>query len=108
MVAGLAVGLSSCQLEAKPITLPPGVHPAAIVDLIGVHFVPADVTIHAGQTVEWKWTQNLSHNITFASFHSPLLHSGIWYHTFSTPGVYPYVCTIHRLAGMYGKVTVLG
>ncbi len=62
-----------------------------------ISFVPRSVTIHAGQTVEWKWDDSsVPQNVTFApGFHSATQTSGTYFHTFDTAGVYPYSSTIH-------------
>src|SRR5574340_1649140 len=61
---------------------------AAVVELKYVSFEPAKVTIHAGQTVEWKWEDApVDHNIRFdAGFSAPTQPNGTWFHTFDTPG----------------------
>ncbi|MHB8682157.1 MAG: cupredoxin domain-containing protein [Acidimicrobiales bacterium] len=83
-----------------------GPAPAAVVVLKYVSFDPSHVTIHAGQTVEWKFQDSpVAHNITFEGFGSTTQASGTYFHTFDTPGTYPYRCTIH--ATMTGVVTVL-
>ena len=79
--------------------------PAATVTLIHVSFAPATVAIHPGQTVEWKWDDGqIPHNVTFDTFHSATMTTGTYFHTFDTPGVYPYRCTIH--INMIGTVVV--
>jgi plastocyanin len=80
--------------------------PAVVVTLKYVSFEPGRVTIHVGQTVEWKWEDApIAHNVTFAGFASPTQATGTFFHTFDTPGVYPYRCTIH--ATMVAEVVVL-
>lgn len=83
----------------------PSGSPAATVTLIHVSFAPATVTIHPGQTVEWKWDDGqIPHNVTFDTFHSATITTGTYFHTFDTPGVYRYRCTIH--INMIGTVVV--
>jgi plastocyanin len=78
---------------------------AATVTLVHVSFAPAVVTINAGQTVEWKWDDGqIPHNVTFDTFHSATMITGTYFHTFDTPGVYAYRCTIH--INMIGTVIV--
>jgi plastocyanin len=61
-----------------------------------VTFVPTSVTIRAGQTVEWTWDDSsVPQNVTFAGFQSATQTTGTYFHTFDTPGVYPYISTIH-------------
>ncbi|MHB8329695.1 MAG: cupredoxin domain-containing protein [Acidimicrobiales bacterium] len=80
--------------------------PSAVITIKFVSFEPGKVTIHAGQTVEWKWEDSpLAHNVTFAGFASPLQVTGTYFHTFGEAGTYPYRCTIH--ASMTGVIKVL-
>lgn len=70
-----------------------------------------NVTIDAGESVTWKWTNSTQqHNVG-----SPPPQFAIWTETaytveytrrFDTPGVYPFVCFQH--GGMNGTVTVRG
>lgn len=84
---------------------PPGGPVAATVTLVNTSFAPAVVTIHPGQTVEWKWNDGqVPHNVSFDTFHSSTKIAGTYFHTFDTPGVYPYRCTIH--INMVGSVVV--
>lgn len=65
--------------------------PAAVVLLRYDSLEPSHVTIHAGQTVEWKWQEGqFPSNVTFDTFASPTMESGSWSHTFNEPGTYPY------------------
>ncbi len=85
---------------------PPPTGPvAATVTLVNISFAPAVVTISRGQTVEWKWNDGqVPHNVTFDTFHSSTKITGTYFHTFDTPGVYHYRCTIH--INMVGTVVV--
>jgi plastocyanin len=85
---------------------PPATGPvAATVTLINTSFAPSVVAINAGQTVEWKWDDGqVPHNVTFDTFHSSTKVAGTYFHTFDTPGVYNYRCTIH--INMVGTVVV--
>jgi plastocyanin len=76
---------------------PPPTGPvAATVTLINTSFAPSVVVINAGQTVEWKWDDGqVPHNVTFDTFHSSTKTTGTYFHTFDTPGTYPYRCSIH-------------
>jgi plastocyanin len=69
-------------------------------------FVPTSVAIRVGQTVEWVWRDSsVPQNVTFdAGFHSATQTSGTYFHTFATPGVFPYISTIHF--DMSGEVIV--
>ncbi|HEX7420168.1 MAG TPA: IPT/TIG domain-containing protein [Thermoanaerobaculia bacterium] len=79
----------------------------------GLSFSPPNVTVVPGDTVVW----------TFLSFHSStsdvqsgpevwdsgVMLSGTFSHTFTTPGTYPYYCSLHSFPGgtfMNGSVQV--
>lgn len=70
------------------------------------YFEPATLKVQSGETVLWKNTGVVPHNVTSSSFASELVEpDGEYKHQFSsTPGVYKYRCTIHP--GMNGEVTV--
>lgn len=87
-------------------------------------FMPATITITAGEQVVWKNSSGYYHNVVddparalnrvdvsfpsgTAAFGSSLMQPGTnFYHVFATPGVYHYVCTVHETAGMRGTVIV--
>jgi plastocyanin len=61
-------------------------------------FTPAIVTIKTGTTMTWTNRDQDSHTATAMSgpFHSPTLNTGQSYqYTFTTPGRFDYLCTIH-------------
>src|SRR5487761_1435035 len=71
-------------------------NPTAVVTLKYVSFEPARVTIHVGQTVEWKWDDApLVHNVVFRTFSSSIKTTGTYFHTFDTAGTFNYTCTVH-------------
>lgn len=109
-VAACGISLGACSSSSPSASggSSGGSHPtpSAVVQLKYVSFAPARVTIHAGQTVEWKWNDApVNHNVTFGSFGSSTKDNGTWFHTFDTPGTYAYRCTIHQT--MTGVVVVL-
>ena len=87
-------------------------------------FLPATVTIKAGDTVKWTNPYNISHTVTFdpakaankenaavpagvEPFDSgPIEEEGTFSHTFTVKGTYKYVCTYHEAMGMVGSVIV--
>ena len=80
--------------------------PAAVVTIRYISFEPGTVTVHVGQTVEWKWQDApAEHNVSFGNVVSPVQATGDWYRTFDQPGTYPYQCTLH--IDMRGTVVVL-
>ena len=61
-------------------------------------FSPAIVTVKAGTTITWTNQDQDPHTVTAMSgpFHSPTLTTGkSFQYTFSTPGHFDYLCTIH-------------
>ena len=89
-----------------------------------LRFKPARITIHAGDTVEWKNTSSIVHTVTAdahraqkgtkvvlpagaAPFDSGNIKAGDSYrHTFTVPGTYKYICVPHAELGMTGEVVV--
>ena len=77
-------------------------------------FMPASVTIHPGDTVQWTWSSS-GHSTTSGSNCSPngiwdsgILNQGAMFsHTFNIAGSFPYYCTVHCSFGMTGMVTVV-
>jgi plastocyanin len=109
----MGVGATACSsgqnvpADQMGTALPSGPHPApsTVVILQSFSFDPSVVTIKAGQTIEWIWEDHgAPHNVTFAGFHSPTLTAGTYYHTFTTPGTYPYSSTLNYT--MKGEVIV--
>ena len=94
------------------------------VGMGSMSFIPATITINAGEQVVWKNTSSYFHNVvddparainrvdvSFPSgataFGSALLQpGGTFYHTFDKPGTYHYVCVVHETGGMRGTVIV--
>jgi plastocyanin len=94
-------GGSSPSANAGPP--PPGT--AVTVDIRNVAFNPQSVSVHAGQTVAWKFDDgSIAHNVTGFDWSSPDRTSGYYTHTFATPGTYAFRCTIH--SNMVGQVVV--
>ncbi len=71
-------------------------------------FTPATITIHAGDTITWTNVGPTEHTATASngSFNTGLLKKGqSGSHTFTQPGTYAYICTIHPF--MHGTIVVL-
>jgi plastocyanin len=85
-----------------------------VVEIMLVEFTPPDLTIHVGDTVLWRNNSFLQHTVTSGSSCSPngIFNSGImdpdatFQFTFTSFGSYPYLCTLHCLAGRRGTITV--
>ncbi len=89
-----------------------------------LRFVPTEITIKAGDTVEWRNIGSIPHTVTADPGRAPSsrnveLPSGAeafdsgwvmggqsFLYTFSEPGVYRYICLPHERARMLGTVIV--
>ncbi|GAA2495635.1 cupredoxin family copper-binding protein [Streptomyces longisporus] len=104
--------LGALFLAGAAIVLPaPAVQAAAghQVLMSGYAFSPRSLTITAGDTVTWTNQDQAPHDVETtsgpASVHSPMLSKGgSWSHTFTTPGTYGYLCTVHP--GMTAQLVV--
>ncbi|MET9906062.1 plastocyanin/azurin family copper-binding protein [Streptomyces sp. NPDC006476] len=99
-VTGAAVVLPAPAAEAA------GTHQ---VVMSGYAFAPRSLTVTAGDTVTWTNRDQAPHDVKTtsgpASVHSPMLSKGgSWSHTFTTPGTYGYLCTVHP--GMTAQLVV--
>jgi amicyanin len=70
------------------------------VRMSGYAFTPRVLTITAGSTVTWTNQDTAPHDVQTTSgphsLHSPMLDKGgSWSHTFTSPGAYRYLCTVH-------------
>ncbi len=82
----------------------------------GLSFSPTTVTIVPGEQVIWNWADG-PHSTTSDSTVGPeVWDSGVQFfgasfsHTFTTPGTYPYYCSVHSFPGgtmMNGVVQVV-
>jgi plastocyanin len=122
LLTGLAA-LSGCGLNG-PAHDEPAKDAAAVVDMGFVSFDPEAVHIHAGQSVEFRNTALITHNVTddksvvadpadvsmpagAVAFNSGDLPAGQVYSVkFDVPGTYKYVCLRHEGHDMKGTVVV--
>ena len=105
-----ACGGSSGGAMAMPVGGGPATEAPANTDLVQITnfaFAPAVITVVAGTTVTWTNEDTTQHDV-FAppvGLQSPVLNQNDSYaHTFSSPGTYPYICSIHPF--MHGTVVV--
>ena len=129
-VAGMAVlGLGGCaparhsseaaarrqQVTAEAATMPvlPLGHqlstddgsPAATIEVQRLAFTPASFTITAGQALVWRFDGGGgTHTVTGDGFDSGQKTTGLFSHTFATPGTFGYHCSVHP--AMKGMVVV--
>lgn len=89
-----------------------------------LRYVPDEIRIMRGDTVEWRNLQTYPHTITAdparvsnrANVELPegaepfdsgrVRGGGVWRRTFTVPGVYRYLCLPHERQGMFGTVIV--
>lgn len=82
---------------------------AATVSVDDMRFSPAEVTVKVGDTVTWKFDDKAPHTVQgigdkAMGINSPILDKGEWSYTFTNPGTYRYLCSLHP--EMRGSVTV--
>src|SRR5689334_8467544 len=70
-------------------------------------FSPSTIKVKSGATVVWTNEDSIEHDVTFdggAISSTTLQHNDTFSHTFTTPGTYHYICSIHPF--MHGTVIV--
>jgi len=102
-----ALTLAACAGPSTSSTTS-GPSPRATVEIVDFTFVPAEITVAAGTTVEWVNREKaVPHTTTSVDgvWDSGTLQPGDTFRfTFDEPGTYPYLCTIHPY--MKGTVVV--
>ncbi len=99
LAAGLAAAgtvLGIALLTAAPAAA----STAHAVDISSYAFHPALLTVTAGDTVTWTNADQAPHDVTTTSapvaIHGSRMEKGqSWSYTFTTPGRYAYICSIH-------------
>jgi len=81
-------------------TAPARAATAHAVRISGYAFQPAALTVTAGDTVTWTNADQAPHDVTTTSapvaIHGSRMEKGqSWSYTFTTPGTYAYICSIH-------------
>jgi len=81
-----------------------------VVNIAGITFSPADLTVAVGTTVRWVNGTGAVHTVTpdgHTQWNDATLQAGGQFeHTFSTAGTFAYYCTPHRSLGMTGVIRV--
>ena len=115
LAVAAVIGLSACgtstttsapptsTMESMPMTAPPSTAAAApvatnTVAIKGFAFRPASITVTVGTTVTWTNSDSDAHTVTATggAFGSQALDTGAHYaFTFTKPGTFNYLCTIH-------------
>ena len=78
------------------------------VDINGMYFTPATISVKVGTTVKWTNSDYATHTVTSdngSTFNSGNISSGSSFsYTTTTTGTFPYHCSLHN--GMTGTLTV--
>jgi cytochrome c peroxidase len=94
---------------ANPFAPPTGPPPEAGVTMQATAFHPATLTVKPGTVVTWTNLDGILHTASFVSplvGTTPAFATGDRQHTMpSTPGTYPYICSIHGTA-MSGTIII--
>jgi plastocyanin len=111
------------QQQQKEATSPPE-KIAAVVEMQGREFVPPKLTVHVGDTVQWKNASASPHTVSSNAekavspqhasvpqgaevMDSGQMAAGATYnYTFKVPGTDKYMCEYHEQEGMVGEVDV--
>jgi amicyanin len=93
---------STTQIENPQNTTPKTVE----VNIAGFAFGPSSVQISVGDTVKWLNEDSVPHQVHGSIFDSGLIRHGYTYSfTFTKPGTYNYICSIHPY--MQGTIIVV-
>ena len=95
-------------MAAAPVQ-PGGTVATTTVAIKNFAFSPATITVKSGATVVWTNDDSVDHTVSFQNngiSSADLGTNDTFSHTFTTPGTYNYLCTIHPF--MHGTVIVTG
>lgn len=116
MAVAAVIGIAACGTTTATTTPPPATSMPAMsmpattsttasapvatnaVAIKGFAFSPANITVTVGTTVTWTNSDQDAHTVTATggAFGSQALNTGAHYtFTFTKPGTYDYLCTIH-------------
>ena len=111
---GSSKGASATPMPSMPMATmsvaggtPSAPATANAVNISNFAFAPATVSVAAGTTITWTNRDQVAHTVsdTQNGIASPVLNQNQTYsHTFTQPGTYHYICTIHPF--MHGTVVV--
>ena len=104
----LASPAPSVSATATPgATAAPAPAVKAAIGIVDFKFTPAALAIKVGTTVMWTNNDAIAHTVNFMTggINSSVLNQNDRFtHTFTAPGTYDYICSIHPF--MHGSVTV--
>ena len=116
LAVAAVIGIAACGTTTATTTPPPATSMPAMsmpattsttasapvatnaVAIKGFAFSPANITVTVGTTVTWTNSDQDAHTVTATggAFGSQALNTGAHYtFTFTKPGTYDYLCTIH-------------
>lgn len=111
VLAGCSTSRPSAGTGAPSVSMPASAPAGPVsgnqVNINDFAFVPLTLTVAAGTTVTWTNHDEEPHTVAAGdgSFRSPGMGTGATFsHTFSTPGKFDYICSIHPM--MHGTVVV--
>ena len=123
-VVAAAALLTGCGVGGPAYVEPSEGAAATVIMTTGLAFDPSEVTVHVGDTVEWRNKSILTHTVTTDPtivqntsnveipagamvFDSGAVFPGqIYRYTFRAPGTYRYVSLPHESFAMHGTVVV--
>jgi plastocyanin len=104
LVAACADAGTEATTTSAPATTGPDQHEVVMESFA---YTPAKLTVPVGATVTWVNRHGANHDVVAedGTFASPLFGTGESYSfTFTEPGEYPYICSIH--SSMRGTIIV--
>jgi len=98
-----------CEPDGGTEPAEPGTGEGIVVGVKGLRWDPEKVTVKLGDTVRWKWDENLAHNVESESDEDfgtdkKNLQKADFTHLFDEAGTYDYTCTLHT--NMDGTIEV--
>ncbi|NGY61938.1 cupredoxin family copper-binding protein [Lentzea sp. NEAU-D13] len=94
-------GLASAVLAAFAVLILFSTAPATGAETHSIpiaqhQYQPASMTVRVGDVVTWTNQDQAPHDVAAGTFRSPMLSTGqSWSYTFTQPGTFDYVCSIH-------------
>ncbi|TWP52939.1 copper-binding protein [Lentzea tibetensis] len=103
-------GLASAVLAALAVLTAFSTAPAGAathqIPIAQYSYMPPAMTVRVGDVVTWTNQDQAPHDVAAGTFRSPMLETGqSWSYTFTQPGTFDYVCSIHP--DMRARITVL-
>ena len=124
LASNCSVKLSAAEIRKALIKPAAAVTPRGTVSMSDMGFLPATITVNAGEKVVWRNSSSVIHNVVAdptkalyridvklpagaSPFDSGMLQPGQSFsRVFDQPGTYRYVCTLHEGNGMKGVIIV--